>query len=214
MPTLPTILAFIPIVLVMQAVPGPDTLLVVSRGIGQGRRIAIWTAVGAVAAGFVQLPLLAAGVATLIRSSPAAFASLRYAGAAFLIYVGVRLIWGRTRQVQQLRRSPPVTSSRQAFWEGVVSNLANPNVLIFMIAFLPQFVDPSQGSVASQMLVLGAIQKATGLIVLGGTAVAAGQLGDWLARRHGWMVWQERFAGTVIMLLGIRLLTADPRPTR
>jgi threonine/homoserine/homoserine lactone efflux protein len=77
--------------------------------------------------------------------------------------------------------------------EGLIANLTNPNPLIFMLAFLPQFVDPERGPVAAQLLVLGATQKATGFAILGATALAAGAVGGWLARRPGWIAWQESF---------------------
>src|SRR5215213_1027751 len=92
MPTWSTLLAFIPVVVAMQLVPGPDTLLVVGRGIGQGRRIALWSVFGAIAAGAVQLPVLALGAGALFRSSPLAFELLRHAGAVFLVFIGARLL--------------------------------------------------------------------------------------------------------------------------
>jgi len=201
-PTISTLLAFIPVVLAMQAVPGPDTLLVVSRGIAQGRRVAAWTAVGAVAAGAVQLPLLGAGVAALVRSSPLMFMALRYAGAGFLVYLGLRLLL-RRNEPALAARLPAEVSSLRAFSEGLLSNLVNPNVLVFMLAFLPQFVDPAGGAVGMQMVVLGAIQKTTGLLVLGATALLAGGVGEWLARRPHAVVWQRRVAGSALVALGI-----------
>ena len=212
MPELATYLAFVAAVLAMQAVPGPDTLLVVSRGVGQGRTVAIATALGAVGAGVVQLPLLAAGVAALVRSSPLAFEALRYLGAGYLIYLGLRLILRRRRGDAAL--SPARATPRSAFLEGMISNLTNPNVLVFMLAFLPQFVDPARGSVAVQLLVLGATQKLCGLVVLAATAFAAGTVGDWIARRPGLILWQERLAGAVMIGLGVRLLAGDARAGR
>jgi threonine/homoserine/homoserine lactone efflux protein len=186
----------------MQAIPGPDTMLVVSRGLGQGRRIAVWTAVGAVSAGIVQLPLLAAGVAALVESSPTAFYITRYAGAAFLVVLGLRLLLQQSA-TNDIAVGSAKTSSLRAFFEGMIANLTNPNVIVFMLAFLPQFVEPSTGSVGVQMLVLGAIQKATGLFVLGGTALLAGGVGDWIAKRPSWLLGQKRFAGCALIALGI-----------
>jgi threonine/homoserine/homoserine lactone efflux protein len=205
MPDAPTLMAFLAAVLAMQAVPGPDTMLVVSRGVGQGQVVAVATALGAVAAGLVQLPLLAAGVASLVRSSPLAFDLLRYAGAAFLVWLGLRLLLRRWRVAPS---AAPRTTARAAFAEGMVSNLTNPNVLVFMLAFLPQFVDPAKGSVMGQMLLFGAVQKLSGLLVLGGTAFAAGSVGDLIARRPGLVAWQERFAGAVMLALALRLVVA------
>jgi threonine/homoserine/homoserine lactone efflux protein len=92
--------------------------------------------------------------------------------------------------------------------EGLIVNLTNPNPLVFMLAFLPQFVDPAQGSVTVQLLVLGATQKATGLAVLGATAAASGAAGSFLARRPGFVVWQQRLAGAVMIALGLRLVVS------
>jgi threonine/homoserine/homoserine lactone efflux protein len=103
MPDLATYLAFLAAVLAMQAVPGPDTMLVVSRGVGQGLRVAVFTVIGmTLLAGVIQLPLLALGIASLVKSSPLAFDILRWAGAIYLVWLGTRLILSRTgRPVQR-----------------------------------------------------------------------------------------------------------------
>jgi threonine/homoserine/homoserine lactone efflux protein len=166
--------------------------------------VALLTVLGmTLVAGCVQLPLLALGVATLVRSSPIAFDLLRWGGAGYLVWLGARLLFRRRPG------APPPTAFRPALasiGEGLVANLTNPQPLIFMLAFLPQFVDPARGSVMAQFLLLGATQKATGFLLLGATALASGSLGDWLARRPAILVWQQRLAGTILMLLGLRLL--------
>ena len=214
MPDLHTYAAFLGALLAWQVVPGPDMMLVVSRGIGEGRRTALCSVVGMTfGAGLLQLPLLALGVASIARS-PIAFELLRWAGAAYLVWLGVRLVRG------SCSGSPSTSgidgSSRSAFGaiaEGMVANLTNPNPMLFMLAFLPKFVDPAQRLVTLQLLVFGATQKATGFLLLGSAALAAGAAGRWLARRRRFVVWQERFAGAAMILLGIRLLL-DGRPAR
>jgi threonine/homoserine/homoserine lactone efflux protein len=158
-----------------------------------------------VSAGIIQLPLLAAGVAALVQSSPLAFQALQYCGAAFLVVLGLRLLFRRAQST--VASNATDTTSRRAFFEGMAANLTNPNVLVFMLAFLPQFVDPARGSVGLQMLVLGAIQKTTGLFVLGGTALLAGGLGDWLRRRRG-SPWPTRISGCALIMLGIGTVLA------
>jgi threonine/homoserine/homoserine lactone efflux protein len=208
MPDLAAYLAFLAAVLAMQAVPGPDTMLVVSRGVGQGLRVAVFTVVGmTLLAGLIQLPLLALGIASLVQSSPLAFDILRWAGAAYLVWLGARLVLSRSGDAVQLREAC-ARSALGAMREGLIVNLTNPNPLVFMLAFLPQFVDPAQGSVTVQLLVLGATQKATGLAVLGATAVASGTAGSFLARRPGFVIWQQRIAGAVMIALGLRLVVA------
>jgi threonine/homoserine/homoserine lactone efflux protein len=90
----------------------------------------------------------------------------------------------------------------------MIANLTNPNALIFMLAFLPQFTDPTRGPVATQLLLLGATQKLTVLVVLGVTAAAAGAMGDWFARRPAFVTWQARVAGLMMIGLGLRLIIA------
>jgi threonine/homoserine/homoserine lactone efflux protein len=209
MPSWSTLLAFIPVVVAMQFVPGPDTMLVIGRGVGQGQRIALWSVIGAISAGVVQLPLLALGASALFRSSPLAFEVLRHAGALFLIFIGARLL---LRAAHRRAKTPvlllPGYSTKRAFWEGLTVSLTNPNVLVFMLALLPQFVDPAAGPPALQLLVLGVLQKATGFLILGTTALAAGKAGDWIARHPRWLAWQTRFAGAVMVVLGLRMLVA------
>lgn len=217
MPDLPTFLTFYAAVLALQLAPGPDMALVIARGVGQGRRTAFLSAVGMTAlAGMVQLPLLAFGVASLVQASPLAFDLLRWTGAAYLVWLGARLLLRAGRHRVAMAGTARRVSDAAALREGMFSNLANPKPMVFMLAFLPQFVDPVNGwPVTAQMLALGAVQKASGLVILGSIALGVGTLGGWLARRPGLLAWQERFAGLAMMALGLHLaLTGDGRPVR
>ncbi|MBV8520912.1 MAG: LysE family transporter, partial [Acetobacteraceae bacterium] len=103
----------------------------------------------------------------------------------------------------------------RAMRDGLITNLGNPNPIAFMLAFLPQFVDAGRGSVTLQLLVFGATQKITGFLVLGSTALASSVVGALLARQPGWLVWQRRIAGLVMIGLGLRLLlTGDLNAAR
>lgn len=207
MPSGSTLLAFLVVVVAMQLVPGPDTMLVVGRAVGQGRRIALWSVTGAISAALVQLPLLAFGAGALLLASPLAFELLRYAGAMLLTFFGVRVLLRAGRPHSAAPALPtPSCSPTRAFWEGLVVSLTNPNVFVFMLALLPQFVEPARGSPVLQLLLLGLVQKATGFAILAATALAAGRAGDWIARRPRWAAWQARFAGAVMVALGLRML--------
>ncbi len=211
-----TLTPFFFALIALQLSPGPDMLLVMGRGIGQGHRVAFLTAMGAtLLAGLVQLPLLALGVASLIQTSPLAFGFLRWAGAAYLLWLGVNLLRQSERSTEAAIKPASVTGWT-ALWEGAISNLTNPKVLVFMLAFLPQFVDPnSDWSVTTQLLVLGTIQKLSGFAVLPLVAFGAGRLGNWISRRPNLIVWQKRFTGVVLIGLGLRLaFGGDARPTR
>lgn len=137
----------------MQVLPGPDIArALVGRGVGQGRRVALWTVAGmTVGVGAVQLPLLVFGVASLIRSSPLAYEMLRWLGAGHLVRLGVRLL----RTAGHPATAAPAarrTSARVAAREGMISNPTNPKMAAFLLAFLPRFLDPAHGSVAGRWL--------------------------------------------------------------
>jgi threonine/homoserine/homoserine lactone efflux protein len=212
MPSLATLVTFVAAVLALALTPGPDMMLLLSRGVGQGPRIAFCTALGFTLAGLVQLPLLAVGVASVVAASPLALTFLRYAGAVYLLWRGVQLLCRR-------RHSSAVThaqvSATLALRDGVIASLTNPKGLIFLLAFLPQFVDPARGSVTLQLLLLGGTMKAVALCIEGSVALASGVVGRWLAQRPWWAVWQERIAAAVMIGLGLRLaLMRDARSAR
>jgi threonine/homoserine/homoserine lactone efflux protein len=204
---LPTFLTFYMAVLALQLAPGPDMVLLLSRGVGQGRRTAVLTAIGmTLVAGIIQLPLLALGVTSIIQASPWAFDLLRWAGAAYLVWIGAKLLIGSFGSHELKRKTAQPISDMAALRQGMINNLTNPKAMVFMLAFLPQFVDPaSTWPVTAQLLFLGAVQKISGFFVLGGVALGTGTIGDWLARRPGLIAWQERFAGVIMVGLGLRL---------
>lgn len=194
---------FLLAVIAIQISPGPDMMLVIARGVGQGRRVALACVAGISAASLVQIPALALGVATVFERSPLAYEILKNAGAAYLIYIGVMFL--RHARSTSPAREHDVASARAAFFQGLWGNLANPKSLIFLLAFLPQFVQPDRGSVALQLAILGVIHKTVGLIVDGSVAILAGSSGNWLRRHPGFAKWQERLVGSILIGLGLRL---------
>ncbi len=191
-------------VIFLQMPPGPDSMLVMARGIGQGRRVALFTVLGmTLGAGMVQLPLIALGVSSLLRASPLAFAMLQWTGAAYLVWLGLRLVFTSppARADKHTRPIKPLAAAR----EGMIANLVNPWPITFMVAFLPQFVDPHGSSVSLQLLLLGATQKLTGVLVLGTYAVASGSIGSWIMMRPAVRLWQQRIAGIFVVALGLRM---------
>jgi len=203
MPDWSVLIPFLVAVVAIQLSPGPDMMMVIARGIGQGRRVALTCVAGISAASLVQIPALALGVATIFASSEVAYTVLKNLGALYLIYIGVRFLLASSKA--RVAEASPVTSARSAFFQGFWGNLANPKSLVFLLAFLPQFVDPSRGSVAVQLIVLGVIHKSVGLLVDGTVAVLAGSSGNWLQKHPGFTQWQERLVGTILIGLGLRL---------
>ncbi|SCB57450.1 Threonine/homoserine/homoserine lactone efflux protein [Rhizobium aethiopicum] len=217
MPDIDTFLTFYVAVLAIQLSPGPDMMLVIGRGVGQGRRTALLNAIGiTLLAGVIQISLLILGVASLLQASPVAFDILRWAGAAYLVWLGAKLICGAGRNGCGARAAAQSVTTARALREGAINNLTNPKALVFLFAFLPQFVNPeSSWPVAVQLLLLGAVTKLSNFVILSSIAFGAGTFGGWLSRRPMLIAWQERFAGIVMILLGLRLaLSGDARAAR
>lgn len=206
MPTTETFLTFLIALTLLELSPGPDMMLTLARGIGQGRTIALLNVFGMVfVAGMIQVSMLVLGLATLLRTYPLALEILRWSGAAYLIWLGIKMLRASSSGTNTLL-VPRDMTGWQAVKEGTINSLTNPKSLLFMFAFLPQFVDPAQGPVWIQLLVLGSIQKLTGIVSLGSIAMAAGTVGHWLARNPRLLAWQQRFTGVVMIGLGARLL--------
>ena len=210
MPDTSALLTFIAALIVLEITPGPDMMLVLARGIGQGRRVAVLTVCGMIfVAGFVQIGLLVLGIASLLQAYPAGLVVLQWAGALYLLYLGARMIGSSLGGARNKR--PPVarTSDWAAVREGTVNSLTNPKSLLFMFAFLPQFIDPNSGPIWVQLIVLGTVQKLAGVLSLGGVALASGTIGQWLYRWPNLLTWQQRFTGMVMIGLGLRLLISS-----
>ncbi|MDX8532779.1 LysE family translocator [Mesorhizobium sp. VK25A] len=207
MPNISTLLTFLAALVVLEITPGPDMMLVIARGIGQGRRIAFLTVVGMVfLAGLFQVGLLVLGVTSLLQAYPSGLVALQWAGALYMLYLGARLIWSSFGSHKNKRVPVTQISDWTAIRDGAINSLTNPKSLLFMFAFLPQFVDPNVGPVWVQLLVLGSIQKLAGVVSLGSVAMASGTVGQWLKSWPGLLPWQERFTGFVMIGLGLRLL--------
>lgn len=203
MPELSILIPFLVAVVAIQLSPGPDMMMVIARGIGQGRKIALTCVAGISAAALIQVPALAFGVATIFERSEIAYAVLKNIGAAYLVYLGIRFFLNSSKPLDSVKDS--VTSARAAFFQGFWGNLANPKSLVFLLAFLPQFVDPGRGNVAMQLFVLGIIHKSIGLIVDGSVAILSGSSGNWLRKNPSFIKWQEKLVGTILIGLGLRL---------
>jgi threonine/homoserine/homoserine lactone efflux protein len=214
MPDTSTFLTFLAALAVLEITPGPDMMLIIARGVGQGRKVAVLTVVGNIfVAGTIQVALLVLGLASLLAAYPAALQILQWAGAIYLLYLGVRMIRGSFKNhATGAPKATPVSGWR-AVREGAINSLTNPKSLLFMFTFLPLFVDPNAGPVWLQLLVLGSIQKLIGVFSLGGVALASGSVGQFLNRWPKLLAWQERFTGIIMVGLGIRLLlSGSPSP--
>ncbi len=209
LPDFPVLAVFLLAMITLNFTPGPAMLYVVARSVGQGRAAGVVSALG-VGAGTVAHTFLAAlGLSTVLLSSAAAFQWVKFAGSAYLIYLGLRLLWPRpeTNALPQATRE----SARRLFLQGFLTNLLNPKVALFFLAFLPQFVDPARGSVAVQMILLGLIYNCSATLAKLGVAFVSGFLASWFRGAPGFARWQRRFTGGTFILLGAGMVLADRR---
>jgi len=188
-------IVFLTAMLLLNITPGPDMLYVIARSAGQGRAAGIASALGIGAGCFFHIFAVAFGLAGILRAVPLAYEMVRYAGAAYLIWLGVRMLLSKRPQGPAALRP---ASLRRIFAQGVITNVLNPKVALFFLAFLPQFIDP-HGSALRQIVSLGLIFDLSGTIVNLIVAVAAGAAGVLLPAGFRFVT------GGVFVALGVRL---------
>lgn len=199
----PQLVVFLLTSLAIIATPGQDMLLVMSRSIAHGPRAGVATAAG-VSAGLLGHTLLAGlGLGAVLRTSEAMFVALKLAGAAYLVYLGARLVL--TRRAALALGGAGAASGRGLFVQGAVSNLSNPKIALFYFAFLPQFVPRGAEHPTAALLALGAAFALLTFVVKGPVGFFAGRLSAWLRARPQALVWLHRGSGMVLIGLGLRL---------
>ena len=167
--------------LALLAIPGPAVLYIVVQSAEQGRRVGLAAVAGVHLGTLVHVAAASAGLSAIIVASAVAFSVVKYAGAAYLIFVGVKRLLGRDEVIED---EVPTRSLRSAFTRGAIVNVLNPKTALFFLAFLPQFIDADRGAVWSQALVLGLVFVALGIVSDSLYAVAAGTIGGLIRRRR------------------------------
>ncbi|GJG85984.1 RhtB family transporter [Gemmatimonadetes bacterium T265] len=208
MPDLHALLLFVAAGLALNVTPGPDMLYVAARGAAAGRAAGVASAFGIATGTLVHIALVAGGLAALLAAVPVAYTVVRLAGAAYLVSLGLRaLLWpsGLTE------RTLAPASRWAVFRQGVVTNVLNPKVALFFLAFLPQFVDPARGSPARQVLALGLLFNTTGTLVNLAVALGASRASARLRRSGRAARAMERATGALFVGLGVRLAVAGRR---
>jgi threonine/homoserine/homoserine lactone efflux protein len=203
-----TFVLFAVAALVLLVIPGPAVLYIVAQSVSGGRRVGLVSALGLHAGSLVHVAAAAVGLSSLLVSSARAFELVKLAGAAYLVYLGVRRLRDRSGKDAALAREPRPLS--HAFRQGIVVNVLNPKTALFFLAFLPQFVDVSRGSVALQVVVLGLTFVLLGLLSDGLYAVLAGGAGSWLRRRPRVAARERYVTGGVLVGLGVTTALSGP----
>ena len=211
MPDTAHLIAFIVAGWLLNLTPGPDVLYIVSNALRSGVRAGIVAGLGITAGCFVHIVAAAVGVGTLLAASTSAFTVLKYLGAAYLLYLGTRMLLAKPAPAVADEAAPTGAAPRglkAIFMGGFWTNVLNPTVALFFLAFVPQFIAPDAGNKALVFVLLGLLFNLNAIPVNTGWAVAAG----WLARRgtvRQWMRVLDRVAGAMFIGFGIKLALSD-----
>ncbi len=208
MPTLETLMAFSAAAIAITLAPGPSMLYVTSRSIVHGRTAGIWSALGLATGLLIHTASASLGLSAIFIYSPLAFFVIKYLGATYLIYLGIQMLLIKKSLSLIPTTSPPLSSLR-IYGQGIITEILNPKTALFFLSFLPQFVDPLQGSPATQMMILGCILVFTALLadlfiaITGGTITKSVLAQPILQKVQNWI------AGTVLIALGLRLAFSE-----
>ena len=203
LPTHSQLLFFVTTAAILLAIPGPAVLYIVGRSIGQGRNAGLVSALGIGVGTLIHTAAAAVGLSALLVSSATAFSVVKYLGAAYLVYLGVQ----RLRSKESLAAAsdgvaPPMTLAR-VFSQGIVVNVLNPKTALFFFAFLPQFIDPARGHVATQILSLGILFAGMGTTSDCLWALFSGSVAGWLRNSQRWMRNERYVSGGILISLGL-----------
>jgi threonine/homoserine/homoserine lactone efflux protein len=203
------LLVFVGAALLLLVVPGPSVLYIVTRSIDQGRKAGLVSMLGIEAGALVHVAAAALGLSAILMTSAAAFSVVKYAGAAYLVFLGVRRLM---TPEEPLRESDPAREPvRRLFWQGVLVNALNPKTALFFLAFIPQFVDLT-APIAPQVLLLGAIFILLALLSDGVYALVASGAGRWLRRSVRFAKARRYVTGGVYLGLGVTAAASGSRP--
>jgi threonine/homoserine/homoserine lactone efflux protein len=209
MPDAHALLLFVGAGLLLNVTPGPDLLYILGRSLSQGRAAGVLSALGIGAGCLVHVLGAALGLSALLLALPHAYDAVRWAGAAYLVVLGLRAL--RSRGEVLAPEALPPASRRRVFVQGALTNVLNPKVALFFLAFLPQFADPARGPLPPQILLLGAIFAVDGTVVCVLFALCASAVGTWLRTRARSARLLDRLTGTLFIGLGIRLALLERR---
>lgn len=202
------LLVFLTASVLLTLTPGPDNLMVLSMGMAKGRREGVAFGLGC-GLGCLSHTLLAVlGVSALVAASPFAFTALKWAGAGYLLRLGIGAMQSTGNGGIDARHLPTHHTPYVLFRKGLLANAINPKVVLFFLSFLPQFVVPSQGQPAQQMGLLGLVFTAQAVIIFALLGYYAGAIGQWLKQVPGAAVWLDRGAGLLFIGLALRLVLA------
>jgi threonine/homoserine/homoserine lactone efflux protein len=191
---------FITAALILVFMPGPNTLYIITRSVQQGRKAGIVSSLGIQVGTLFHIAAAAFGVSALLLSSALAFNIVKYLGAAYLIYLGIKTLLTREKIVE--KEKVEEKSLSRTFYQGILVHVLNPKSALFFFAFLPQFIDVKRGPMVGQILFLGAIMIVLGTLSDSTYALLAGSIGNLLRGNPRFLRAQRYFSGSVYIGLG------------
>ncbi len=200
---------FIASCVLLNLMPGQDTLYILGRSIGQGRRTGIASALGITAGSIVHTLAAALGLSAILATSATAFLVLKFAGAAYLVYLGIRAMFARSLLLP-LEDHAGAADTWAAFRQGLVTNVLNPKVALFFLALLPQFIAPESPTKVAAFVVLGLTFVTTGTVWCLLLAIAAARVRGYFVRHPRATSRLSRFTGALFVYLGVRLAASEP----
>jgi RhtB (resistance to homoserine/threonine) family protein len=189
--------------------PGPDLLYILSKTIAGGRKVGVASSLGVCAGAMVHVFAAALGLSAILATSAMAFSVVKYAGAAYLIYLGIRAFRSKGAIFDGIDVQKEKTTPWQAFKQGALVDILNPKVAIFFMAFLPQFVRPELGHTTAQIIILGGLVIAVAIVVEFVFVMAAARTTRFFRRNRRASLWLDRILGSVLIGLGLRLAFLD-----
>jgi len=197
--------------LLLNITPGPDTAYILGRSIRLGWRGGAAAAIGICCGCLVHVFGAAIGLSALLMASSTAFTVLKLAGAAYLLFTGIQMLLSRARPLADVAAQGGETSLRKVFWQGALTNVLNPKVALFFLAFLPQFVAVDSPHKPLAFLLLGAIFLFSGTLWCLGIAAFAAKAASRIRRSEGVMAWINRALGGLFVYLGFRVALLEAR---
>jgi len=190
--------------LMLNITPGADMLYVATRSTSQGVKAGIVSSLGIAAGCMVHLLAAVIGLSAIIAGSAIAFSVIKLAGAIYLFYLGYKSFFSK-KNLFEIKKDNSTATLTQIFWQGALTNVLNPKVALFFLAFLPQFIHPEQGHTAQQIILLGVWFDFSGTVVNILVAWLFGTMGNWLAKKGWFIKWQNKVTGIILIALGIRV---------
>ena len=198
---------FLSVSLLINLSPGPDMLYTAARSLSQGTKAGILSALGIFSGCLIHTTAAVFGLSKIIQESVFLFSIIKYAGAAYLIFLGMRSFFRKPKTQSNIVKLEPI-SYKKIYFQGVITNVLNPKVAIFFLSFLPQFIDPQSTFLKEQIAFLGLWFDVQGTLILVLVALVTGYFQMMLQKNKAFWNWQEKITGLILVALGIKMLFA------